>query len=112
ALADVIVFPALRPHFARPVIEAALMKKPVVVTDWPVLKEIIIPNKTGLLAHPDSAQDLVDKIKTLLLDRLLAQRMGKAGYEFAAQHFTPEHQIPKLLEMYAYLAPEWSSSTS
>ena len=68
ALADVVVFPALRPHFARPVIEAALMKKPVVVTDWPVLKEIIIPNKTGLLTHPKDTQDLADKIKALLQD--------------------------------------------
>lgn len=104
ALADLVVFPATCPHFARPVIEAAIMKKPVVVTDWPVLREIIQTGKTGLISKPKDSIDLAEKIATIIFNKKLAKKMGNEGYKFAKNNFTAEHQIPKLLEIYSRIS--------
>lgn len=100
SIADVVVFPATSPHFARPVIEAALMKKPVVVTDWPVLREIMVPEVTGLTVKPKNVGDLAEKLKRILNDKPLAKKMGNEGYKFSIHKFTPNYQIPKLIEIY------------
>ncbi len=104
ALADLVVFPATCPHFARPVIEAAMMKKPVVVTDWPILREIILNGKTGLTSKPKDSVDLADKMATIIFNKKLGQEMGEDAYAFAMREFTPENQMPVLLKMYSALS--------
>jgi glycosyltransferase involved in cell wall biosynthesis len=100
-LAELVVFPALVPHFARPAIEAAIMKKPVIVSDWPVLLEIVKPNITGLAVTPNDVNDLVVKISMLLSNEELKNKLGTSAYEFAISVFTAGAQIDKIIKMYS-----------
>ena len=99
-LSEVILFPATKPHFARPVIEAGLMKKPVIVTDWPVLREIVVDNLTGLFVKPNDYIDLSTKIDRILSDRSYSENLGINAYNFAVESFTADKQIHKIIAMY------------
>ncbi|MCU0609948.1 MAG: glycosyltransferase family 4 protein [Chitinispirillaceae bacterium] len=66
-------------------IEAGAMGKPVVATDIPNLRESVRNNDTGLLAQPESAEDLAEKIALLLKDASLRKKLGLGGYRWAQQ---------------------------
>jgi len=100
AVTDLVVFPALTPHFARPVIEAAIMKKPVIVSDWPVLLEVVEPNVTGLVVRPNDESELFDKIDLLFSDEALRNRLAENAYQYAVNKFTADAQIQKIINMY------------
>jgi len=79
AAADVLVFPAIRPHFARPVIEAGAMGVPSVVSDSPLLRELVVEGETGLLVPAGDAHRLADAITALLSDEATRARLGEAA---------------------------------
>ncbi|TXF90953.1 glycosyltransferase [Neolewinella aurantiaca] len=97
--ADVLLFPAIFPHFARPVIEASAMKIPVVVSNLEPLDELVIDNETGFLAEL-SAESFSDKLERLIKDPSLRTDMGLRGRKFALSHFDAEQQIRKIANYY------------
>ncbi|MHB9131490.1 MAG: glycosyltransferase family 4 protein [Armatimonadota bacterium] len=80
AAADVVAFPATRPHQARPVLEAGAMKKPVVVTDFPQIREFVQDGVNGLLVRPGDTAGLASAFRRLLTDTVLAAQLGEANY--------------------------------
>jgi len=85
--ADVVVFPASRPHQARPVLEAGAAAKPVVVSDFPNLAEFVCHERNGLTFAPDDPGALAGQLRRLLLDPELARRLGIRNWENTrAQH--------------------------
>ena len=103
AASDVLVFPSTAPHFARPVIEASAMAKPVVGSNIGGVNELIDEGKTGLLIPPCNPSALSDAICRILEDPVLAQKMGEEGYEMARQRFCAEKNIMKAQEIYERL---------
>jgi glycosyltransferase involved in cell wall biosynthesis len=81
ALSDVVVFPATIGHFARPVIEAACMAKPVIASALPPLDEIVIDKNTGFLVPPFDTQKWVRALHSLLNNKYLAHKMGENAYK-------------------------------
>ena len=69
-------------------IEAAMLRKPVVGSDAPGVREALADGETGLLVRPKDARDLAEKLEVLLEDRALAARMGEAGRARALKMFT------------------------
>jgi len=63
-------------------------EKPIVVSELPALKEIVIPGQTGLLYKPEDAEDLVEKIRVLLEDKDLCIKMGRAGRELVEKEYS------------------------
>lgn len=99
--ADVLLFPATVPHFARPVIEAAAMEVPSIATRLPPMDELIIEGETGDLYEQENLDELVHKTRRLILDRNLRREMGKAGRVFAEKHFNADRQIDKIISVYS-----------
>jgi len=57
--------------------------KPVVALDLPSLRETVGSSGGGLLAAPNDAADLVEKLRLLLDQPELAVAMGARGREFS-----------------------------
>lgn len=76
AASDILVFPATKPHQARPVLEAGAMKKPVVVPNFSSLAEFIRHDYNGLVYEAKSVQALADALDELLFDPDKATRLG------------------------------------
>lgn len=100
AACDLIVFPSTCDHFARPIIEAGAMAKPIVASDWPSTREIVEPGPTGILVPPNAPQALAEAIVTLLQDEQKSRLMGEAGYQQARHKFNAKVQVEKVVRIY------------
>ena len=80
-------------------IQAALSGIPVVATDVGAVREVLVPDETGLLAPPD-ADALAAQVARLLSDPALAVRMGEAGRAWAQECFTVERFAERHAEVY------------
>jgi len=106
AEAYLLCFPSTTPHFARPVIEASAMGKPVVASDLGGPQELVRNGETGLLVPPCDTGALALAMERLLSDSLLAQTMGRNGLEFARVHFDAETNTRAIQEVYLRLMQE------
>ncbi|MCF7899752.1 glycosyltransferase family 4 protein [Candidatus Babeliales bacterium] len=100
SISDVIVFPATVGHFARPIIEAGFMAKPVVASKISPLDELVINNKTGFLVDIKDINLWVEKLAILLLDKNLNKQMGENAYQYCVQNFNIDMHIKKIESIY------------
>jgi len=100
AACDVLVFPAIKPHFARPAIEASAMAKPVIASRLTGIEELIQNNKTGVLVEPNDSESLTKSLYDILTDKVKAKQMGGAGYLYAKEKFSIENNCNKVMEIY------------
>lgn len=83
--------------FGMTVVEAEIMKVPVIATNVGGTSETMIKNKTGFLVNQGNHQELIEKITTLLDDQRLAKSMSEAGYIFARENFSWEKIAQKFV---------------
>jgi glycosyltransferase involved in cell wall biosynthesis len=103
AAADVLVFPSIRPHFARPIIEAGAMGKPSIGSKLGGVIELIDDTKTGFLVEPNSVSDLVEKLTFLLENEEEIQRIGMNSYKIALEKFQNRPNITQIVKVYEVL---------
>jgi len=78
------------------IMEAMATALPVISTDIGGIPEMLIQNETGFLVRPGDAGALAGAIEKVIDDRLLAQRLGEAGYERAQRLFSIEKNVHQL----------------
>ena len=100
---DVVVFPSIVPHSARPIIESEAMGKPVVASNLGGPMELVVHKETGLLVPPNDPQALAEAIESILSNPEKAQQMGEAGYRRARQLFDAEKNVKKTFDVYERL---------
>lgn len=100
AKCDIVIFPSTRAHFARPVIEAYAMAKPVVVSDIHGNDEIVIDGKTGFLFKSGSSIDLAKKINYLVSNKQIAHEFGANGFEIAKNKFDATVNMNRIIAIY------------
>ena len=71
-----VTFPSIQPHFARPIMEAGAMSKPVVASSIGGITEILSNERNGLLVAPKDSNALAEAFITLIEDESLAKKMG------------------------------------
>jgi len=74
-----LVIPSRSEGMGRVFIEAMAASKPCVGTRVGGIPNVIVDGETGLLAEPENAEDLANKLRVLLADAGLRARMGEAG---------------------------------
>lgn len=97
--ADILVFPATRPHFARPIIEASALQIPVVAPDFLGFEELVVHNQTGLLYEAGNDKALENAIEELLKNDA-RESLGVNGKNFAMENFDYNIQVRKVADIY------------
>lgn len=87
ALMDVFVLPSHREGFPRSPMEAAAMRRPVIVTDVTGCRETVRDGETGYLFPKRDAAVLAGKIRELLTHPERARAFGEAGRRLAEERF-------------------------
>lgn len=86
-----LVSPFSVSHFSRPVIEAHLYKKPVIVSDVRGMSEIVKNGVNGYIVPKNNSRALADAINLLTSDPEKAMEFGNAGYNNAIKQFTDKN---------------------
>ena len=85
---DSVVLPSYREGLSKVLIEASAMEKPIVTTDVPGCKDVVIDNYNGFLCQAKNSNDLADKMeKMFLLPKSQLQQMGKNARKRALETF-------------------------
>lgn len=84
-------------------IEAMACGRPIVTTDMPGCKDLVIDQKNGLLVKPKDFIGLAESFSALLLDRPLSQRMGIEGRRIAEKEFSLKRITDETLAVYEEL---------
>ena len=85
---NVVVFPSvIAEGFGLVLVEALGCQCAAVVTDLPVLQDIIIDGKTGLVVPQKNIQQLAEKVVLLLNDYELGRSLGREGRRFVLKHY-------------------------
>ncbi len=86
ASSDIFVFPSVTESFGNVILEAMASGLPPIVAKSFGASELIKDSENGLLAEPNSATDLAEKIELLLDDDLLRERIKKNAYNLAQKY--------------------------
>ena len=70
------------------ILEASIMKKPIVATNVGGIPESVKDKETAFLVEKEDAEELVEKLTFLLSNNEKAQEMSSAGYKFVKNNFT------------------------
>lgn len=98
--AHVIVLPSYREGLPKSLIEACAIGRAIVTTDVPGCREVVQHGVNGFLVEKQNAEDLAAKIESLIFDKSLREKMGKAGRELAQSEFSIDNVIEKTLDIY------------
>ncbi len=96
-ITDVFCLPSYREGMPRSIIEAMAMECAVIATDIRGSREEVIDGKTGFLVPINSIKILSDKIKKLVEDDKLLQKMKIAGRRRAEKLYNENEVVKKQL---------------
>ena len=98
--ADVVVLPSYREGLSRVLLEAASMGKPLLATNVPGCREIVLTQFNGILVEPRNVEALVEGIETFLkLSRAELQEMGKNSRYLVEKYFDEKIVVGEYLSV-------------
>jgi glycosyltransferase involved in cell wall biosynthesis len=100
AASDVVVFPSTTDHFARPIVEAAAMERPVIASRFPLIEEVVRDGDSALLVTPSDAPGLAAAILRVLSDAALAGSLASAGRRLVADRFDARTHTEAMMHLY------------
>jgi glycosyltransferase involved in cell wall biosynthesis len=106
AASHLVVLPSYREGLPKALLEALAAGRPVVATDVPGCREVVIPDENGLLVPPRDPDALADAMARLIRDPELRRRYGEAGRRLAEREFSAKRVERETLRLYdALLSP-------
>lgn len=93
-ISDLVVFPVAKVHQARPVYEAGIYKKPIIVPNYDNFRETVVDDFNGLYYNKNSSRDLANKILTLSNNKSYCKWLGNNNFEFTIKN----HEFEKMSE--------------
>lgn len=91
AQADVYVLPSYREGAPRTVLEAMAMGRPIITTDVPGCREMVVEGVNGFLVPARDANAVAQAMRRFLEDSSLAARMGPESRRMAEARFDSEN---------------------
>ena len=82
------------------ILEAMAASIPVVASDIPGTRDLVISNQTGLLVQVGDRAGFAREAHRLLEDAELAQRLGQAGRDRVRKEFMVDKMVENYIEMY------------
>jgi glycosyltransferase involved in cell wall biosynthesis len=86
-------------------LQAAFLARPLITTPTGGLKEVCIPNVTGLQVPIFSPKEVANAVLELKKNPLLCERLGKSAKEHVEKHFMFADMLDQMEEIYKELCP-------
>lgn len=94
--------------FGLSILEALFSGLPVVTTNVGGIPEIIRDGITGLLCEPDNPVSIAEKIKQLMQNKELREKIRSKGYEVATNEFSEDAEAEKFINLFTRLISKQS----
>jgi teichuronic acid biosynthesis glycosyltransferase TuaC len=107
---DVFALPSWDEAFGIVYIEAMSQGKPVIGCRHEGIEEFATDGETGFLVSPHDIDELTGKIRLLIEDRAMAERVGKAARQHVLMNFTWQKNVDQLMKVYRELAGQGQTS--
>ena len=104
AQSHIAVLPSRREGLPLSLLEASACGRPMIASDVPGCREVVIPKETGLLVPADDPVRLADAIEQLAQDKDRRLRMGEAARRRAESQFSAQIVSRKIAAVYRELA--------
>ena len=96
----VAVLPSYREGLPKGLLEAAACGKPIITTDVPGCRDIVINGKNGIIVNSKSSEELFEAMKKMVLNKKIRVTMGKQGRNFIKKNFLLETSVKNLIHLY------------
>lgn len=100
AQADIICLPSYREGMPRVLLEAAACGLPIVTTDVPGCRDVVIEGETGFIVPAQSSRLLANALEQLIDNKLLCHKMGVKGREFVVRHCSVDEIVKQTVDLY------------
>jgi len=105
---DIFVLPSRTEGTPRCVMEAMAAGVPVVASDIPGCRTLVVDKKTGLLFPPDQVQRLMNVIKSVASEPVLRHSLAREGRRFVRSHFSAVRMAREYEELYSSISQPFS----
>jgi glycosyltransferase involved in cell wall biosynthesis len=103
--ATIVCLPSYREGLPKALLEAAAVARPIVATDVPGCREIVVPGENGWLVPPRDSVALAQALRQALGDPGLCAKYGARGREMIETRFAAKMVIGETLAVYDELCP-------
>lgn len=98
-----VVLPSYREGTPRALLEAAASSLPIIATDVPGCREVVIDQENGLLVPAKNSAALAEAIIDLIGDWWRMRQFGRAGRSRVQTLFDEQHVINTTLDVYSQM---------
>ena len=110
--AAIAVLPSRREGLPKSLLEAAACGRPMIATDVPGCREVVLPGETGLLVPVDNPHALADAIAMLAASPQLRASYGTAARNLAVGRFSADAIGRQTVALYWSLIPPSGAADS
>lgn len=105
--ADIFVMPTYSEGLPQVFMEAMGFSLPILTTNLPQMKEVIIDNETGFMIPAGNREELAKKLKVMIDNPMLRREMGIKGRQLAQLKFDANkncHHLETIFQELSYLS--------
>ena len=96
----VAILPSYREGLPKGLLEASASGKPIITTNVPGCRDVVINNKNGIVVNPKDIEELYLAMKKMINNKNLRIKMGKEGRNFIKKKFLIGNTAKNLVELY------------
>ncbi|MGQ9651709.1 MAG: glycosyltransferase [Phycisphaerae bacterium] len=111
-MADAFLFCSRTEGLPNSLLEAMAAGLPVVATDVPGCRDVVIHGQTGLLSRAGSAVDIERKLALVLTNRRLSADLGARAHDWVRTHLDVQKWSEHWELIYSHIAQDDSSKVS
>ncbi len=97
---DIVILPSWREGLSRSLLEAGSMEIPIITTDVPGCKDIVINGETGLLVKRKNPKSILSALEVLMENEKLCKRLGKSVRKHIINNFDSKIINEKTFSLY------------
>ena len=97
---DVYISPSIFEGMPNAILEAMILKKPIIATNSGGVPEIIKDGYNGLLVKEFSSDEIYEKVVSLYKNKEGRRRLGINAYNTAIKKFSPETETEEWYKIY------------
>jgi len=103
-MADAFLFCSRTEGLPNALLEAMAAGLPVVATDAPGCRDLVVDGETGLIARAGDPEAISGRLSRLLSDRGEMRRLGKQGQRFVRDHLNADNLATRWESLYESIA--------